>query len=250
MDLVLVRILFVALLTVVCYFLHPFGLPGWMGAIAGALASGAVIIFELRVRALTLRRLIGGVAGSVLGIFGAAGILFSRRWYGPFILLCCVTAVVLALKVHFFIDKSIYLRLLLLFATGSVLRVYADRIPLSNWIFGALCLVTLLWYHHPGFEYLFTVWLIYAVFWAAYLPDLHGVNRMGDYSYGLYIYAFPIERTLRQYIPAIQPLELFTCASFPRPTANVRLSISPATSAMDLGVFSSPSVNRMIAFWS
>jgi len=150
----------------------------------------------------------------LLGIFGAAGILFSRRWYGPFILLCCVTAVVLALKVHFFIDKSIYLRLLLLFATGSVLRVYADRIPLSNWIFGALCLVTLLWYHHPGFEYLFTVWLIYAVFWAAYLPDLHGVNRMGDYSYGLYIYAFPIEQTLRQYIPAIQPLELFTCASF------------------------------------
>ena len=72
MDLVLVRILFVALLTVVCYFLHPFGLPGWMGAIAGALASGAVIVFELRVRALTLRRLIGAVAGSVLGIFGAA----------------------------------------------------------------------------------------------------------------------------------------------------------------------------------
>jgi len=72
MDLVLVRVLFVALLTVVCYFLHPFGLPGWMGAVSGAVASGAVIVFELRVRALTLRRLIGAVAGSVLGIFGAA----------------------------------------------------------------------------------------------------------------------------------------------------------------------------------
>ena len=32
----------------------------------------AVIVFELRVRALSLRRLIGAVAGSVLGIFGAA----------------------------------------------------------------------------------------------------------------------------------------------------------------------------------
>jgi len=30
------------------------------------------IVFELRVRALTLRRLIGAVVGSVLGIFGAA----------------------------------------------------------------------------------------------------------------------------------------------------------------------------------
>ena len=43
-----------------------------MGAVAGALAAGAVIVFELRVRALSLRRLIGAVAGSVLGIFGAA----------------------------------------------------------------------------------------------------------------------------------------------------------------------------------
>ncbi len=72
MDLVLVRLLFVALLSGVCYFLHPFGLAGPLAALAGAAAAGAVIVFELRVRALTLRRLIGAVAGSVLGIFGAA----------------------------------------------------------------------------------------------------------------------------------------------------------------------------------
>ena len=72
MDLVLVRLLFVALLAGVCYFLHPFGLAGWVGAGTGAAAACAVIVFEFRVRALTLRRLIGAVAGSVLGIFGAA----------------------------------------------------------------------------------------------------------------------------------------------------------------------------------
>ena len=72
MDIVLIRILFVALLAGVCYFLHPFGMSGWVGAGAGAAAAGAVIVFELRVRALSLRRLIGAVAGSVLGIFGAA----------------------------------------------------------------------------------------------------------------------------------------------------------------------------------
>ena len=72
MDLVLVRLLFVALLAGVCYFLHPFGLSGWVSAGAGGGAAAAVIVFELRVRALSLRRLIGAVAGSVLGIFGAA----------------------------------------------------------------------------------------------------------------------------------------------------------------------------------
>jgi uncharacterized protein YacL len=72
MDLVLVRLLFVVLLSSVCYFLQPFGAKGWEAALGGALAATAVIVFELRVRALTLRRLIGAVAGSVLGIFGAA----------------------------------------------------------------------------------------------------------------------------------------------------------------------------------
>src|ERR1039458_10215668 len=66
MDLILLRLLFVALLGGVCYFLHPFGLTGWVSAGVGAGAAGAVIIFELRVRALSLRRLIGAVFGSVL----------------------------------------------------------------------------------------------------------------------------------------------------------------------------------------
>src|ERR1700741_70510 len=72
MDLVIVRLLFVALLSGVCFFLHPFGLTGPISAAAGAGAAAAVIVFELRVRALSLRRLIGAVAGSVLGIVGAA----------------------------------------------------------------------------------------------------------------------------------------------------------------------------------
>ena len=72
MDIILIRVLFVLLLSAVCFFLHPFGLAGPVAAIAGAAAAGLVIVFELRVRALTLRRLIGAVAGSVLGIFGAA----------------------------------------------------------------------------------------------------------------------------------------------------------------------------------
>jgi uncharacterized protein YacL len=72
MDLVLVRLLFVALLAGVCYFLHPFGFSPWVAAATGAGAAAAVIVFEQRVRALTLRRLIGAVTGSILGIFGAA----------------------------------------------------------------------------------------------------------------------------------------------------------------------------------
>lgn len=73
MDLVLLRALFVVLLAIVCYFLRPFGIEShWLASAGGAVAAGAVIVFELRVRALSLRHLIGAVAGSILGILGAA----------------------------------------------------------------------------------------------------------------------------------------------------------------------------------
>ena len=75
MDLKLVRVLFVLLLAFACFFLEPFGLGRWASTGLGILCASAVIVFELRVRALTLGRLLGAVIGSVLGIFGA--FLFS-----------------------------------------------------------------------------------------------------------------------------------------------------------------------------
>ena len=49
----------------------------------GAGSACAVIVFELRVRALSLRRLIGAVTGSVLGIFGAALFCLVLRYALP-----------------------------------------------------------------------------------------------------------------------------------------------------------------------
>ena len=71
MDLILVRVVLLLVLSVVCYFFRPFGLNPWISAVAGAAAACLVIAFERRVRALSLRRLLGAVTGSTLGILGA-----------------------------------------------------------------------------------------------------------------------------------------------------------------------------------
>jgi uncharacterized protein YacL len=71
MDLLALRLLFVLIFTVACWFFRPFGLNEWISAGAGALCAALIIFFELRVRALTLRRLFGAVIGSLLGIVGA-----------------------------------------------------------------------------------------------------------------------------------------------------------------------------------
>ena len=75
MDLVFIRAVFVLVFAAACYFFRPLGLDPVLSAVLGAAIAALVIIFEARARSLSLRRLIGAVAGSVLGIFGA--FLFS-----------------------------------------------------------------------------------------------------------------------------------------------------------------------------
>lgn len=71
MDLALIRLLFVTLLGFAAYFLRPFSLPGPASAALGAVCAAGIVLFEVRVRQVSLKRLIGAAIGSVLGIFGA-----------------------------------------------------------------------------------------------------------------------------------------------------------------------------------
>ena len=71
MDLVLVRFLFVLIIAVTCYLTDPFNLPANLDAGVGALIGLAIVLFEWRLRRVSLKRLIGAAIGSVLGIFGA-----------------------------------------------------------------------------------------------------------------------------------------------------------------------------------
>ena len=71
MDLVLIRVLFVLITTLASYELQPLGLDRWPSAGIGVLFGVAVILFEIRLRQVSLKRLIGAVIGSVSGIIGA-----------------------------------------------------------------------------------------------------------------------------------------------------------------------------------
>ncbi len=71
MDVVLIRILFVLIVGIICYLIHPFSLPANQAGGVGLLIGAAIIVFEWRLRAMSLKRLIGAAIGSVLGIVGA-----------------------------------------------------------------------------------------------------------------------------------------------------------------------------------
>ncbi len=78
-DLVLIRVLFVLSLGLCAWFLQPFQLDSKLAA-AVTIAFGAVVVaFEIRLKEVSLKRLIGAAIGSLLGILGAFLISFVLR---------------------------------------------------------------------------------------------------------------------------------------------------------------------------
>jgi uncharacterized protein YacL len=85
-NILIIRAFFVLLLGVTGYFLSPFkdAAHAQTAAIAGGLAGLAVglgiIYFEIRVRDVSLKRLIGSAVGSILGIIGAVLMAVVLNW--------------------------------------------------------------------------------------------------------------------------------------------------------------------------
>jgi uncharacterized protein YacL len=70
-DIVLVRLLLIVIVAATCFVIHPFGLPPTWDAGVGALIGAVIVLFEWKLRTVSLKRLIGAAVGSLLGIFGA-----------------------------------------------------------------------------------------------------------------------------------------------------------------------------------
>jgi len=71
LDIILVRTIFAIVLTGAAFVIEPFGLSGPSTVVLGVAAALGIIYFEHRLKSATLKRLIGGAIGSILGIIGA-----------------------------------------------------------------------------------------------------------------------------------------------------------------------------------
>jgi peptidoglycan/LPS O-acetylase OafA/YrhL len=53
------------------------------------------------------------------------------------------------------------------------------------------------------------------LFYLAYVPTgfIRKYNRVGDYSFGIYIYAFPVQQSIAALIPGVGVLEMLSLAT-------------------------------------
>jgi len=71
MDRWIIRLVFSAALVYAAYALRP--VPGvwWTNLLVGLVSAAGIILFEIRIRSLSLKTLIGAMIGSIIGIVGA-----------------------------------------------------------------------------------------------------------------------------------------------------------------------------------
>jgi peptidoglycan/LPS O-acetylase OafA/YrhL len=102
--------------------------------------------------------------------------------------------------------------LALMFLAGSAAFVNRDWIPLSASVLAAGIALAALLMGTPLFRPALAGIVAYATLWLAYGAPSRPIDRWGDASYGVYIYAFPIQQALVAMVPEITPLSLFGLA--------------------------------------
>jgi peptidoglycan/LPS O-acetylase OafA/YrhL len=104
-----------------------------------------------------------------------------------------------------------------LFFSGVALKVLERRVPVSGWIAGALALAMACFMpSRTYFPIAYKLMLPYLIIYLALVP-FHGRRRVretGDYSYGIYIYAYPVQQSLAAVLKHNNPLQMF-CFSYP-----------------------------------
>lgn len=92
--------------------------------------------------------------------------------------------------------KPAYMRLWCYFVLGALTWVNRAHIPLNPFLAIAACIAPFVGAYAGIFHIVFAPSIIYLVFFAAYgLPHID-LDRFGDISYGVYIYAWPVQQVV------------------------------------------------------
>lgn len=143
---------------------------------------------------------------------------FIKRFYKfeYVIATLAITSVTLHIANHFYFHMfNDFIRLFSFFFVGSFFYCFAHRIVLNNLLFFvATGLLVVSLFSKDAFMLCYILLLPYLVFYLAYIPRgiIRKFNQLGDYSYGIYIYSFPIQQLTAFAIVGISVLQMTVLA--------------------------------------
>jgi len=86
-----------------------------------------------------------------------------------------------------------------LFSLGTVLFLFREKIPMADWCAGLAVMAFVVSLRTSLYAEVGQIAFAYLCFWLAVRLPVRHADRYGDFSYGLYIYAFPVEQMASLY---------------------------------------------------
>jgi len=154
---------------------------------------------------------------AMVAIVGVVGWILRFQFFRIFILLYTVSYIAIIPILDHHQGMVLQARKLSLpFVIGMAIYHFRGYLRFDLRWLTALTLLSLASYGRPWFYEVFLISWCYAIFFFGFLQNdiLLQYNRLGDYSYGMYIYAFPVEQTIVWYFKTSAP-GIVIAASFP-----------------------------------
>jgi len=149
-----------------------------------------------------------------VAILGSLSLLKGEKAFNAiFVVLCLMYAQ--STTSFYIVGDPRCAQLGLLFLLGGFFYVNGNQIPLSFSVFGGLCLLAYLTLEYGFAGFIKAICFSYLVLLLALHPRLRlpSIDHWGDISYGLYIYAFPVQQAIAYLMPQIRPLSMFMLAT-------------------------------------
>jgi peptidoglycan/LPS O-acetylase OafA/YrhL len=133
-------------------------------------------------------------------VLGCLGGMKERRF---FVFLVFYIALVMAMCITS--PNTTWVNLSVPFVTGMAIYVYRGRVPTGLFVLVLVTLVALLARDTIFWDVIYGTALAYAALLLGHVqaPALLAFNRLGDYSYGTYIYAFPVQQVFAWLAPGV-----------------------------------------------
>ncbi len=146
-----------------------------------------------------------------LAIIGST-LIYCKKWFKTNflkIIFLCIAVIAISANIinHFqpFIPEK-FIRLFTLFFTGTAFYIWRDNIYLSSRVFLLLVIaLSISIFEKELFFVIYSISIAYLIFYIAYVPAgiIRNFNKTGDYSYGIYIYAYPVQQSIAALIPDV-----------------------------------------------
>jgi len=146
-----------------------------------------------------------------VAVLGSLFLLQDDKVFNLFFILLCLMYAQTENNSFFIVHEPSQIKLALLFMLGAFFYINRSKIALKFMTLGVLFVLAILTKEYHFSLYIKAICIAYFVLLLALHPklQLRSIDRWGDISYGLYIYAFPVQQTIAHLIPKVQPMTMF-----------------------------------------